>query len=41
MPLLKKELDAAMNWCVVIPTYNNDKTLEDVIHDVLRVTPCM
>jgi glycosyltransferase involved in cell wall biosynthesis len=27
-----------MNWCVVIPTYNNDKTLEKVIHDVLKVT---
>ncbi|MBN1145068.1 MAG: DUF2062 domain-containing protein [Bacteroidales bacterium] len=28
-----------MNWCVVIPTYNNEKTLEGVILDVLRVTP--
>jgi glycosyltransferase involved in cell wall biosynthesis len=28
-----------MNWCVVIPTYNNEKTLEGVIRDVLRVTP--
>jgi glycosyltransferase involved in cell wall biosynthesis len=27
-----------MNWCVVIPTYNNEKTLERVIHDVLAVT---
>jgi glycosyltransferase involved in cell wall biosynthesis len=27
-----------MNWCVVIPTYNNDKTLEKVIHDVFQVT---
>lgn len=27
-----------MNWCVVIPTYNNEKTLEKVIHDVLHVT---
>ncbi|MFO7369423.1 MAG: DUF2062 domain-containing protein [Bacteroidales bacterium] len=41
MPLLKKELDAEMNWCVVIPTYNNEKTLEGVILDVLRVTPCI
>jgi len=27
-----------MNWCVVIPTYNNEKTLEKVIRDVLAVT---
>jgi glycosyltransferase involved in cell wall biosynthesis len=27
-----------MNWCVVIPTYNNDKTLEKVVSDVLKVT---
>jgi glycosyltransferase involved in cell wall biosynthesis len=27
-----------MNWCVVIPTYNNDKTLEKVLNDVLQVT---
>jgi glycosyltransferase involved in cell wall biosynthesis len=27
-----------MNWCVVIPTYNNEKTLEKVVHDVLNIT---
>jgi glycosyltransferase involved in cell wall biosynthesis len=27
-----------MNWCVVIPTYNNEKTLEKVIRDVLQAT---
>ena len=27
-----------MKWCVVIPTYNNEKTLEKVIRDVLAVT---
>ena len=27
-----------MNWCVVIPTYNNEKTLEKVVRDVLAVT---
>jgi len=27
-----------MNWCVVIPTYNNEKTLERVVRDVLAVT---
>jgi glycosyltransferase involved in cell wall biosynthesis len=27
-----------MNWCVVIPTYNNEKTLEKVVQDVLSVT---
>jgi glycosyltransferase involved in cell wall biosynthesis len=27
-----------MNWCVVIPTYNNGQTLEKVINDVLQVT---
>ncbi len=27
-----------MNWCVVIPTYNNEKTLEKVVQDVLRIT---
>jgi glycosyltransferase involved in cell wall biosynthesis len=27
-----------MNWCVVIPTYNNNKTLEKVLLDVLRIT---
>jgi glycosyltransferase involved in cell wall biosynthesis len=26
-----------MNWCVVIPTYNNEKTLEKVVRDVLAV----
>ena len=27
-----------MNWCVVIPTYNNEKTLEKVVQDVLEIT---
>jgi len=27
-----------MNWCVVIPTYNNEKNLERTIRDVLQVT---
>jgi glycosyltransferase involved in cell wall biosynthesis len=27
-----------MNWCVVIPTYNNEKSLEKVLQDVLRIT---
>lgn len=27
-----------MNWCVVIPTYNNEKSLEKVIHGVLKIT---
>jgi glycosyltransferase involved in cell wall biosynthesis len=27
-----------MNWCVVIPTYNNEKKLENTIRDVLQVT---
>ncbi len=27
-----------MNWCVVIPTYNNEKTLEKVVQDVLKIT---
>lgn len=27
-----------MSWCVVIPTYNNEKTLESVVRDVLQVT---
>lgn len=27
-----------MNWCVVIPTYNNEKTLEKVLQDVLDIT---
>jgi len=27
-----------MKWCVVIPTFNNDRTLEDVLNDVSRVT---
>ena len=27
-----------MSWCVVIPTYNNEGTLEKVIRDVLSVT---
>jgi glycosyltransferase involved in cell wall biosynthesis len=39
MPLLKDEQVEVKNWCVVIPTYNNEKTLEGVILDVLRVTP--
>jgi glycosyltransferase involved in cell wall biosynthesis len=25
-----------MNWCVVIPTFNNEKTLEKVLQDVMR-----
>jgi glycosyltransferase involved in cell wall biosynthesis len=28
-----------MNWCVVIPTYNNAGTLEKVLQDVTAVTP--
>jgi glycosyltransferase involved in cell wall biosynthesis len=28
-----------MNWCVVIPTYNNERTLGKVVSDVLQVTP--
>jgi len=27
-----------MKYCVIIPTYNNEKTLEGVISDVLRIT---
>jgi len=27
-----------MNWCVVIPTYNNEKTLETILQDVLQIT---
>jgi glycosyltransferase involved in cell wall biosynthesis len=27
-----------MNWCVVIPTYNNEKTLEKVVQEVLGIT---
>lgn len=27
-----------MNWCVVIPTYNNERTLEKVVRDVLCIT---
>ncbi len=27
-----------MNWCVVIPTYNNEKTLEQVLQDVILLT---
>lgn len=27
-----------MNWCVVIPTYNNDKTLGKVLREVLHIT---
>jgi glycosyltransferase involved in cell wall biosynthesis len=27
-----------MNWCVVIPTYNNERTLEKVLQDVLGIT---
>ncbi len=27
-----------MNWCVVIPTYNNEKSLEKVIHGILKIT---
>ena len=27
-----------MKWCVVIPTYNNENTLENVIREVLQVT---
>jgi glycosyltransferase involved in cell wall biosynthesis len=38
MPLQKKGTSEVNSWCVVIPTYNNDRTLENVIRDVLRVT---
>ncbi|MBN2814454.1 MAG: DUF2062 domain-containing protein [Bacteroidales bacterium] len=27
-----------MNWCVIIPTYNNGRTLEKLLNDVLKVT---
>lgn len=27
-----------MNWCVVIPTYNNEKSLEKVIHGIHKIT---
>ena len=27
-----------MKYCVIIPTYNNDKTLEGVLSDVLKIT---
>jgi glycosyltransferase involved in cell wall biosynthesis len=27
-----------MNWCVIIPTYNNEKTLERLLRDVLMYT---
>jgi glycosyltransferase involved in cell wall biosynthesis len=34
----KKEIKTAMSWCVVIPTYNNEKTLEKVLSDILAYT---
>jgi glycosyltransferase involved in cell wall biosynthesis len=34
----EREIRETESWCVVIPTYNNDKTLGKVIHDVLQVT---
>lgn len=27
-----------MNWCVVIPTFNNEKSLEQVLQDVMQLT---
>lgn len=27
-----------INYCVIIPTYNNSKTLEKVINDILKFT---
>lgn len=38
LPLREKELTFVMNWCVIIPTYNNGRTLEKLLNDVLKVT---
>ncbi len=35
---LRRRHPEAMKWCVVIPTYNNSKTLDHVIRDVLHYT---
>ncbi len=36
---MKKGKDTAgINFCVIIPTYNNDRTLEKVINDTLKIT---
>jgi glycosyltransferase involved in cell wall biosynthesis len=34
----EKGKEVGMNWCVVIPAYNNEKTLETVLQDVLQIT---
>jgi glycosyltransferase involved in cell wall biosynthesis len=34
----EKGKEVGMNWCVVIPTYNNEKTLETILQDVLQIT---
>ncbi|HEX2396065.1 MAG TPA: glycosyltransferase family 2 protein, partial [Bacteroidales bacterium] len=39
MPHKKQEISEAMNWCVIIPTYNNGKTLGKVLQEVLLITP--
>lgn len=34
-----KEVEIKDSWCVIIPTYNNDHALEEVISGVLKFTP--
>lgn len=37
MPNTKKNNISELKWCVIIPTYNNDKTLEKVISEILLI----
>jgi len=38
MQNIKKNKTIDLKWCVIIPTYNNDQTLEKVISDILFIS---
>ena len=37
MQNIKPNNSSEKKWCVIIPTFNNDKTLEKVLKEVLNI----
>ena len=37
MQNIKQNNSSEKKWCVIIPTFNNDKTLEKVLKEVLNI----
>ena len=38
MPNTKQNKSSKDNWCVIVPTYNNEKTLSKVISKIIKIS---